>query len=179
MKSLTKVKATPNFKAGKLSKKSELKFIDQLANDYPQFKFEAGDEDHWSAQTKTVFYNPKRPAVLLRFSVLHELAHALLGHTSYDSDFQLLKLESEAWKLATEIGHKYHVTIDDNHVQNCLDTYRDWLHKRSACPNCGTHVLQLDAQRYHCYNCQTSWRVSTGRFARPYRRRLQRNAKNS
>lgn len=160
----------------KAKQPAENRFIERLASDYPQFKFEPSEEDHWSAKTKTIFYNPKRPGSLLRYSVLHELAHAILGHTSYDSDFQLLKLEAEAWQLATEIGHKYHVAINDDHVQNCLDTYRDWLHKRSACPTCGTHVLQADAHHYHCYNCQTKWRVSTGHFARPYRQRQKIDA---
>lgn len=156
----------------KSPKSTELKFIDRLARDYPQFKFAPGSEDHWSAKLGTITYNPRRPAPQLRYSVLHELAHALLGHSTYRSDFQLLKLEAEAWQLAAEIGHKYQVEVDEEHIQNCLDTYRDWLHQRSACPKCGTHVLQRDANSYSCYNCRTNWRVTSRKFARPYRRRL-------
>ena len=152
-----------------LNRKSK-PFIQQLAGDYPQFKFVSGLEDHWSAKSDTITYNSKRPADLLRYSVLHELAHALLGHTSYTSDFELLKLEAEAWSLAAKIGRKYKVKVDNEHIQNCLDTYRDWLHQRSACPKCGMHVLQSDASHYHCYNCQTKWQVTTKRFARPYRK---------
>lgn len=154
------------------TKKAEQKFLDRLRLDYPQFKFEPGNEDHWSAKSGTITYNLERPSIQLRYSILHELAHALLGHTSYDSDFELLKLEAEAWQLAAKIGHKYHVGIENEHIQNCLDTYRDWLYRRSACPKCGTHVLQKDAANYHCYNCHTDWRVSSGRFVRSYRRKL-------
>jgi hypothetical protein len=146
--------------------------MDRLQADYPQFKFQPGIEDHWSAKTGIITYNPDRPMIQRRFSVLHELSHAILGHTSYNSDFELLKLESEAWQLAAKIGHKYHVEIDDQHIQGCLDTYRDWLYWRSACPKCGTHVMQKDAASYHCYNCRTTWRVSSGRFVRSYRKTL-------
>lgn len=145
-------------------------FMARLRADYPQFSFKAGAQDHWSAKTGTITYINRRPARQLRYSLLHELAHALLGHSNYASDFELLKLEAEAWGLAAKIGRRYGVKIADEHIQNCLDTYRDWLHRRSACPACGSHVLQSDPAHYHCYNCQTRWRVSSRRFARPYRR---------
>ena len=158
------------------AKKSD-KFIDRLKADYPDYKFKAGDEDHWSSKSNTIIYNPNRPLLQRRYSLLHELAHALLGHTDYRSDFELLKLESEAWKLAAEIGHKYQVEIDNEHIQNCLDTYRDWLHQRSACPRCGTHVFQSDQNHYQCYNCQAKWRVTSSHFVRPYRRRTDLRSK--
>lgn len=155
---------------------TDQRFIERLAGDYPQFGFRAGDQDHWSAETEVITYNPARCGPPLRYSVLHELAHALLGHTSYQSDFQLLKLEAEAWQLAAEIGQKYRVAINDDHIQNCLDTYRDWLHRRSACPRCGTHALQADAANYHCYNCGSDWRVTSQRFVRPYRRQVNKGS---
>lgn len=153
------------------SLRSDRQFISLLHRDYPEFKFQPGDEDHWSAKSGTITYNPRRPLFQRRYSLLHELAHAVLGHISYTSDFELLKLEAEAWQLAAKIGHKYQIEIEDAHIQNCLDTYRDWLYRRSTCPRCGTHVLQKDSASYHCYNCQTDWQVSSGRFVRPYRRR--------
>jgi hypothetical protein len=141
-------------------------FIDRLSKDYPDFSFEPGDQEHWSPETLTVFFSPDRPC----YGVLHELAHALLNHSSYNTDFELLKLESDAWELAIKIGKKYGISIDEDHVQNCLDTYRDWLHKRSTCPSCGTHVLQKNSNNYSCFNCQTTWQVTSGRFVRPYRK---------
>jgi hypothetical protein len=71
--------------------------------------------------------------------------------------------------MAVKIGRKYRIKLDNNHIQDCLDTYRDWLHRRSKCPTCGMHVLQKDVRTYQCFNCDASWRVSAGRFARPYR----------
>lgn len=148
-------------------------FIGQLTRDYPDFNFKPGNQDHWSPRLKTITYNPNEPPVKLLCGVLHELAHALLNHSTYSSDFELVRLEAEAWSLAAQIGKKYKVDISDEHIQNCLDTYRDWLHRRSACPTCGTHVLQKDSHSYLCYNCQAAWHVSSGRFARPYRKILK------
>jgi len=143
--------------------------ISRLSNDYPQFSFCESAKEHWSPRAKTIYFNPSDTPEKIRFGILHELAHALLGHSSYGSDFELVKLESEAWVLAEKIGRKYKVTIGNDYIQNCLDTYRDWLHRRSTCPSCGTHVLQKDSESYECYNCQASWHVSSGRFVRPYR----------
>lgn len=144
-------------------------FIKKLASDYPDFKFTAGEREHWSPRTATITYNPDHPARDLRYGVLHELAHAQLNHTAYGSDFELLKMESEAWRHAARIGRRYKVRISEDHIQNCLDTYRDWLHRRSKCPTCGAHALQKDPRHYQCFNCRTVWRVTPGEFRRPYR----------
>jgi hypothetical protein len=148
------------------SSKTKPDLINQLKADYPQFKFKAGEQEHWSPKTRTITYEK----VGSEYGLLHELAHALLDHNSYKTDFELLKLESLAWQKAAEIGLKYGLKIDDEHIQNCLDTYRDWLHRRSKCPNCGLHVMQTNSSTYKCFNCSASWSVSSGRFARSYRR---------
>jgi len=104
------------------------------------------------------------------WSLLHETGHALLGHTTYKADFELLQLEVAAWEKAKEIAKVLEITINNDHIEDCLDTYRDWLHKRSVCPNCTTQCLQQDdLSHYRCYNCHTKWKVSTNRFCRAYR----------
>lgn len=155
--------------------KNAERFIGRIIKDYPQFKFRAGAQEHWSPKSRTITYEAANSPDGLKYGLLHELAHALLGHNSYKSDFELLKLESQAWQLAAKIGRKYGVKIDDDHIQNCLDTYRDWLHRRSKCPVCGTHVLQQDSTTYKCFNCDAGWQVSAGRFARSYRRKIAKN----
>jgi DNA-directed RNA polymerase subunit RPC12/RpoP len=145
-------------------------FIAELKKDYPQFKFKAGKQDFWSPGSKTITYNPESPLRKLQYSLLHELSHALLDHQKYTTDFELLKMETEAWHKATEISPKYGLEINQDHVQNCLDTYRDWLHRRSRCPRCGMHVLQDNQGSYKCFNCQTKWSVTDKRFTRTYRR---------
>jgi predicted RNA-binding Zn-ribbon protein involved in translation (DUF1610 family) len=154
------------------SSKTSKQFIQQIINDYPQFNFVPGEQEHWSPKTNTITYSEAEPLDELRYGLLHELAHAVLGHTSYDSDFELLKLESQAWELAVKIAKKYRVKLDPDHIQDCLDTYRDWLHRRSKCPTCGMHVLQDSPSSYKCFNCGTGWQVSARRFARPYRLRV-------
>ncbi len=149
-------------------------FIKQLQADHPAYKFEPGEQDRWSARASTITYNPGQSFKNLRYSVLHELAHALLGHHSYQTDFELLKLETKAWELAAEIGRKYKLRINDEHIQRCLDTYRDWLHGRSRCPNCSMQALQQSASTYKCQNCSKTWRVSAGRFVRPYRQTVNK-----
>ncbi len=150
--------------------KTPSQIITRVAADYPQFEFKPGGQEHWSPKTKTITYEVGGSAKHTLFGLLHELAHALLGHNNYHSDFELLKLESQAWQLAAVTAKKYQINIDDNHIQNCLDTYRDWLHRRSKCPNCGVHVMQSDPTTYDCFNCGASWQVSSGRFSRSYRK---------
>ncbi len=151
------------------SRKASAEFIKRIEADYPQFHFKPGSQEHWSPRTKTITYDESASDDELRYGLLHELAHALLGHDNYRSDFELLKLESQAWETAVKVGRKYKINLDNEHIQDCLDTYRDWLHRRSKCPTCGMHVLQKDARTYQCFNCGASWQVSAGRFARPYR----------
>ena len=144
--------------------------VKKVAADYPQLKFKPGPQEHWSPKTKTITYEAGSDSQHMGYGLLHELAHALLDHSNYHSDFELLKLESQAWQTAAKLGRSYGIEIDDEHIQNCLDTYRDWLHRRSKCPTCGMHVLQNDPETYKCFNCGASWHVSSGRFARSYRR---------
>lgn len=160
------------------TKPKTLAFIKSLQKDYPQFGFKKGGQDYWSPGSKTIIYNPEQSLIKLQYSLSHELAHALLNHKNYKSDFELLKMESEAWHKAAELSHRYGFTISDEHIQNCLDTYRDWLHRRSTCPTCGLHVLQVSPNKYRCFNCQTQWTVTDSRFVRAYRR-LFKNQKHS
>lgn len=151
------------------SAKTSRDFIARLRHDFPDLNFKRGSQDNWSPRSKTITYKPGSSLRMMQFSVLHELAHAQLGHTNYHNDFELIRLEGAAWDLAAKIGKKYGVKIDDEHIQNCLDTYRDWLHARSTCPTCGVNSLQKDSRSYHCFNCGSDWSVTSGHFVRPYR----------
>ena len=140
----------------------------QLARDYTQFKFIAGQTAVYSASDNSITFlesaNEKDD-----WTLLHELAHGVLAHNTYSTDFELLKLESQAWQKAVEIGKNYGVNIDEEHIQMCLDTYRDWLHRRSACPTCSLRSPQINSSTYRCLNCKTEWQVKSDRFVRPYR----------
>jgi hypothetical protein len=146
----------------------------KLRRDFPDIRFEAGNLAHWSPESNTVTYSNNLSGEI---TLLHELGHALCGHVSYASDIDLLRKEVQAWQKAQAIAAEYEVEILSDHVEDCLDTYRDWLHKRSTCPECGSHGLQRSKALYQCPNCQTHWQVSSARFCRPYRLKKALTAK--
>jgi hypothetical protein len=145
--------------------------LTKLRQDFAQLDFQAGSIFSWSPQEQIIRYkevvDDQRMAV---WSLLHELGHALLGHTDFLSDFDLVQMEAAAWDKALSLAHHYGYKIDNDHIQDCLDTYRDWLHQRSVCPICATISLQHDATTYSCYNCNATWHVARTRHCRPYRR---------
>lgn len=124
----------------------------------------------WSPANKTVYYVEASLSDNSGiWALIHETAHAVLDHASYQTDFGLLKMEVAAWEKAKDIASDVGITIDNEHIEDCLDTYRDWLHRRSTCPTCGTVSLQQSTHEYRCHNCQATWAVSAERFCRPYR----------
>ena len=149
-----------------------LDLVRQLTEAHPHLKFIPAASFYWCPETAEVFYDTARASEdSARWSLLHETSHALLDHNSYTADIELLHLEVEAWSHAITISKSYGIVIDDEYVQDCLDTYRDWLYRRSLCPGCGTQCLQSDeSSHYRCFNCHTRWHVSPSRFCRAYRR---------
>lgn len=146
------------------------KLLVALKKDHPKLVFRAHERFYWSPNTGEVFYDKARiESEAGEWALLHEVGHAILGHQTYESDVELVKLEAAAWEKAKEIGKTYNITLSEDHIQDCMDTYRDWLHQRSACPRCNTRSLQQDASTYKCFNCGQIWRVSSSRFCRPYR----------
>jgi len=144
--------------------------LKKLATDYPAITFTAGAKFYWSPKDQTVFYDQSKKDIAAVWALIHELSHGLLGHKNYKTDFELLQLEVAAWHKAEAIGADYKVVINEDHIQDCLDTYRDWLHARSKCPACGEHGLQVTHKSYECINCHTNWHVSSERFCRAYRK---------
>lgn len=146
--------------------------LEKLSVDFPAYQFVPGDAFFWSSKNNQIQYSPN---LLSRreglWSILHELGHALCDHHDYSSDIELLILEREAWAKARVLAQKYSLVIDENHIEDCMDTYREWLHQRSQCPRCGSHTLQQKSEAYSCYNCKQKWSVTLSRFCRPYRLR--------
>jgi hypothetical protein len=144
--------------------------LQSLKIDYPDISFADGNSFRWSPHEKQVVYKPASDEINGSWALLHEVGHALLDHSTYNSDFELLKLEVAAWEKARQIQSKYAVRVDPEHIQNCLDTYREWLYQRSSCPNCNNTCLQTSLTEYRCFNCHSVWKVTVARFCRPYRR---------
>lgn len=146
------------------------KLVNKLQYIIPDINFTIGDSFCWSPANNTITY----PAVISnpiigKWSLLHEVSHAILKHTDYSLDIDLLLLEVQAWEKAKEIGKQLDITIDDNHIQDCLDSYRNWLHSRSTCPRCSIVCLQSNPEQYFCHNCSCTWQITSSRFCRPYR----------
>jgi len=135
--------------------------LSQLKNNYPQFSFKLGTNFLWSPSDNTIYYDKSidyRPVFLL-----HELAHALLGHNSYDRDIQLITMERQAWDYTKELAPPYGIIIPDDIIQSNLDSYRDWIHDRSTCPNCKATGIQTEKFVYSCPACSHQWRVNEAR----------------
>lgn len=142
--------------------------IQKIQRNFPSISFVQDTAFHWSAQSKTIYYNVGSEDCV--WSLLHELGHASLDHTNYESDIELLHMEVAAWDMARKLGEAYDISISEIHMEDCLDTYRDWLHRRSQCPTCTVHGVQSGPATYQCLNCQTVWAVSADRFCRTYRK---------
>lgn len=144
--------------------------LDRLQELYPELVFLAGKGFYWSPKSRQIVYDADRRDEKAIWSLLHETGHALLEHTAYRADYELIRLEVAAWETAKQLAGRLDVSIDEDHIQDCLDTYRDWLYRRSICPACLTKCLQQDdCAHYRCHNCHTVWRVTPSRFCRAYR----------
>jgi hypothetical protein len=153
-------------------------FLEIIKQDFPKINFEEGKGFYWSPNTKTVIYDTQQRKNNPEWTLLHEISHAILNHKSYNNDLDLLSMEVLAWEKAKEISIRYDININEDHIQNCLDTYRNWLHLRSTCPSCGIRALQISNDTYRCHNCHTKWKVTSARFCRPYRKIDSENKKS-
>jgi hypothetical protein len=149
--------------------------ITRVSLDYPDISLVKNTRFSWHAGLRRITYRQTGlESVHDVWALLHELGHALLEHNEYTYDIELLQLEAAAWTKALEVAQNYSIVIDDDYIQDCLDTYRDWLHLRATCPTCFARSLQTAPHLYRCFNCQAEWTVSRSRFCRPYR--LQKTA---
>jgi hypothetical protein len=143
--------------------------LECIQTDYPDIIIKKAHKSWWDGSSRTIYYDPSQNNV--EWSLLHELGHMLANHTNYLTDVQLLQMEVEAWENAKKIAEQYEIAIDQEHIEDCIDSYRDWLHKRSTCPDCHQTGLQDKERLYRCHNCGKKWSVSESRFCRPYRKK--------
>lgn len=140
------------YQAFEMTGASDLRdLISKIKADYPNFTFKTGRKFAFR-YPKTITIGPSEPFDSLL--LLHEVSHALLGHRDYSRDIDRVKMESEAWEKAKELANHYGVEIDENLVQDELDTYREWLHQKSRCPKCGLTRFQTPDSKYHCPRCE-------------------------
>ena len=133
----------------------------RLQTDFTVFRFVASDEFRWSYSEKTIFYDITSDDIA---SLLHELSHAILDHQAYRRDIELIEMERDAWRHAVILGQKYNVVVTTDDIEDSLDTYRDWLHSRSACPSCKATGIELKKRQYSCLACNIKWNVNDARI---------------
>lgn len=132
-----------------------------LKQAYPHLSFEPGPQFRWSPSSQTVFYEEDSDNIGL---LLHELSHGLLEHRAYSRDIELLSMENDAWKKAVELGTELSVAIEEDEIEDHLDTYREWMHARSTCPHCTATGIQVDTKQYRCPACMNEWTVNEARI---------------
>ncbi len=125
--------------------------LNSVRVDYPELRFISGAKFAFRPP-RTIVIGPEEDYWDLL--LLHEVGHAVCGHKTFRMNVERLKMESEAWEKARELAEKYQVTIDEDIIQDELDTYRDWLHQKSRCPVCGLTRFETPDGAYHCPRCE-------------------------
>lgn len=127
-------------------------FWQRLQADFPDLRFTFGRKFAFRPP-KTIVMEPENGR-FWRLLLFHEVGHAVLGHRDFGTDVERLKMEVAAWEKARELAEIYAVEFDEGMMEAELDTYRDWLHRKSRCPKCGLTRYQASGGEYHCPRCE-------------------------
>lgn len=127
----------------------------------PSLKILPGDGFGWNYEDRIISYDASDPKA--SEFLMHELGHALLKHSTYRKDVELLEMERAAWDKATDISSLFKIHIDNKTIDESLDTYKDWLHNRSLCPRCEATGIQIGPKSYSCLACHQLWTVNEAR----------------
>ena len=148
--------------------------IKLLCQDFPEINFTEAAMFYWNGTQKTVYFVPGNDIGQL----FHELAHGVLQHTTYHRDIELIAMEREAWTKAIEIAKNYGLVIQEEIIENHMESYRDWLHARSTCPECNENGIQTSSDTYRCISCTAKWRINDARQCGLKRYTLKNSAPN-
>ncbi|PID33170.1 hypothetical protein CR969_02200 [Candidatus Saccharibacteria bacterium] len=149
-----------------MTMRSPTSWLEKIKSAFPELEFAAGDNFAWLPKQKTVVHPANLDSNDDKAQLLHEISHGLLDHQDYSRDIGLIDMERQAWEYAVDnLAPKFEVNLsmDDDIVQDSLDTYRQWLYKRSLCPDCQAVGLEQKPQNYRCLNCSANWRVNDAR----------------
>lgn len=147
---------------------------DDFLLNFPDQTFSAGGDFMYDSADDIIYFDPEvLPTHQGQLALLHEVAHAQLGHFHYRSDFELFAMETKAWSKTRDLAKDYDIDISEDYIADCLASYGDWLTKRATCPTCQNYSLQADETTYQCWRCQTRWRVAVDSLDRIRRERIQ------
>lgn len=142
-----------------------MKLLVELRTSYPDLLFVEGRHFSWSPKDRKITYvSHEADDAAFAHGILHELAHSLLDHASFRHDIELVTMERDAWTMARKLLLEHGIKPDTDHVDQCLNSYRDWLYARSQCPRCGLVGIQTARHNYDCVHCLISWKVPASRL---------------
>lgn len=143
-----------------------------LLNSFPNISFQQGKTFSWSPRKQVVYYDPLQITTPHgSLALLHEIGHAKLKHSNYRLDIELINMEVAAWAEARKYAQALNIEVDEDHIEDCLETYRLWLFKRSRCPECSNTSIQQNQRTYRCFLCSTTWQVAQTKTTQPRRMR--------
>lgn len=134
-------------------------WLNRIRDLFPDITFAPSDTFAWNPHTRTVYFGS-----IDTEKILHELGHALLGHTDFQRDIDLVRMERDAWQKARKVGAALGQSISVDTQEDAMDSYRDWLHARSLCPHCSQSGIQVGRNNYSCLLCSATWHVNDARL---------------
>jgi hypothetical protein len=135
--------------------------LQKLQFKYQDIQFLEDDDFFWSHSENAIHYNTC--TTNWKYLLFHEVGHAQLDHSDYNHDLDLIVIERSAWDLGASIAQEYDIMIPETIIQEHLDSYRDWQHQRSICPNCQSTGTQR-GRYYFCLACSTKWSNNNSMF---------------
>ena len=117
---------------------------------FPNFSYKNGKK-YTYIPPKTIVLGPPEPHSELL--LLHEVSHAILKHKCFKTDAERLRIETAAWDKARELAKDLKIPFSSDFAEQNLDSYRDWLHKKSLCKKCHLTRFQTPDGKYHCPRC--------------------------
>lgn len=128
---------------------------------YPEQRFLPAGYFAYDASEDVINYDPGLLGMADgKLALLHEISHAILGHFHYRFDFELYAMEMDAWNMTKSLAQKHKVRINEAYINECMDSYDEWLTKRGTCPRCNEFNIQNQPNQFSCLRCQTRWKVS-------------------
>jgi hypothetical protein len=139
--------------------------IDEIKAAYPRLVLRRGDNFYYNASAMSITYDPSDRFVCQL--LLHEIGHYIAADPTPNSGVELIACEQRAWFIATStLSPRFEVKIDKDFVEDCLDTYRHWLHQRSTCSYCNITALEFSSSHYTCVACGRSWLANSAKTCR-------------
>lgn len=131
-------------------------FLARVKADFSEVRFVLGCRFSFRPPRTVVFSNSDGTNGTRELLLLHELGHFLTGRFDFRTEVERLKIEVMAWEKARELAPLYGVFVDEDLIESELDSYRDYLHQKSRCPDCGLTRFQTPDAIWHCPQCDVA-----------------------